>query len=100
METGLPVVSRMTEFEQLQMWHAGDSRHHKALGCVPDFSCCRPELQASVAERDRFMSGYISGQGKADSADTLVGLVAVALMRLKFAERLLYLCGGHLKRGP
>ena len=40
----------------LQRWADGDPVHnHEDGACVPDFSCCIPELAAPKDERDAFM---------------------------------------------
>lgn len=39
--------------EQLKRWADGESIH--AGQCCPDFSCCKPELQAPEAERKLFV---------------------------------------------
>lgn len=47
----------MTSEEQLRRWVAGEPIHRGSLEageCCPDFSCCRPELLAPTAERERF----------------------------------------------
>ena len=47
----------MTCDEQLQKWLAGESIHNKERDeCCPDFSCCKPELLATLEERQLFTS--------------------------------------------
>jgi hypothetical protein len=48
--------------EQLATWFAGKPEHHGERGtpvsrCVPDFSCCRPELLSPVLARLRYIEG-------------------------------------------
>jgi len=43
----------VTYQEQLERWAAGESIH--AEQCVPDFSCCKPELQAPELVRREFL---------------------------------------------
>lgn len=50
-----------TNFEQLHLWVKGESVHARTGSpppndweCCPDFSCCKPELQAPEAERRAF----------------------------------------------
>jgi hypothetical protein len=48
--------------DQLATWFAGHPEHHGEHGsarsrCVPDFSCCRPEMLSPPEERLRFIEG-------------------------------------------
>lgn len=48
----------MTPQEQMELWVKGESIHNDERDeCCPDFSCCKPELLASVAVRERFRDG-------------------------------------------
>ena len=47
----------VTEADQLELWLMGKSIHTED-GCVPDFSCCAPSLQASLEERWIFVNSY------------------------------------------
>lgn len=51
-----------TSSEQLHLWVKGESVHARTGSpppdnwqCCPDFSCCKPELKAPVAERRAFV---------------------------------------------
>ena len=51
----------MEHAEQLRLWVAGESVHNGVPKdpegeCCPDFSCCKPELQAPKEEREHFAS--------------------------------------------
>lgn len=46
----------MTYLEQLEGWLNGEPKHGDQ--CVPDFSCCRPELLAPKEVREVFMQAY------------------------------------------
>jgi len=49
----------MTPMEQIQYWVKGKPIHDIDTGlCVPDFSCCFPQLLASQLERDLFYRAY------------------------------------------
>lgn len=88
----------MTEFEHLSRWVEGESVHDDERGvCVPDFSCCYPALRASDDERCRFLSAFISAEGKPNSEDTLMGMCMMASLRLVFLERLVKLLGTYLE---
>ena len=45
----------MTHDEQIKAWVEGRSLHSFTEGeCVPDFSCCQPDLKVDEATRRRF----------------------------------------------
>lgn len=51
-----------TTGEQLRLWVSGESVHKNlpemnTYECCPDFSCCKPELQAPVEVRQAFAVG-------------------------------------------
>lgn len=49
----------MTAEEQLEKWLKGISVHNEdRQECCPDFSCCSPELLASVEERIDFVNAH------------------------------------------
>ena len=54
-------VTAMTHAEQLERWANGESVH---IGdrCTPDFSCCKPALQATEEIRRAFMAAPRSSQ--------------------------------------
>ena len=46
----------MTPEEQMMKWLEGNSIHDMERDeCCPDFSCCKPELQADEATRRQFV---------------------------------------------
>ena len=50
----------MTVDEQLKFWLSGKSIHNQDRDeCCPDFSCCRPELQAPKEVREIFYMAYL-----------------------------------------
>lgn len=49
----------MTVDDQLKSWLAGNSIHNSERHeCCPDFSCCHPELLASLEERTDFVNAH------------------------------------------
>ena len=89
----------MTEFKQLTLWVAGHSVHDDERGmCCPDFSCCRPQLQADQVTRWRFMSAYISACGRPGNEDTVSGQAMVIGMLNGFLERLVRGLGAYVVR--
>lgn len=62
----------MTYDEQLKLWVEGKSFHNRDRDeCCPDFSCCKPELQAprevreafvaaSPRQRDKFLMSFLA----------------------------------------
>lgn len=45
----------MTPEQQLEQWLVGVSLHNQDRDeCCPDFSCCRPKLQADLEQRQKF----------------------------------------------
>lgn len=58
-----PLMHDISHETQLKEWLGGHSLHRKlpppVLGgeCVPDFSCCMPDLLASLEERKAYMAG-------------------------------------------
>lgn len=50
----------MTQLEQLERWLAGESVHVDDV-CVPDFSCCTPELRADKATRQAYADAFRIG---------------------------------------
>ena len=43
---------------QLRLWVQGCSSHNEVDDeCTPDFSCCKPQLKASIEDRKRFVAG-------------------------------------------
>lgn len=47
----------VTYDEQLTLWVAGESVHGDQ--CVPDFSCCEPDLKADAIVRKAFQEGSV-----------------------------------------
>lgn len=53
----------MTSHEQLKKWMEGESVHDKEYNtCVPDFSCCKPELLADKPTRQMFYHAVLHNQ--------------------------------------
>jgi hypothetical protein len=53
----------MTCDEQLERWVRGESIHNPTRDeCCPDFSCCRPELQADQNTREAFKRANQAGR--------------------------------------
>lgn len=78
----------MTSDEQVRLWLEGKSVHEGSPGkgeCCPDFSCCRPEFQASREDRERFAKAYFAGDEDA-KMEMLMGFLARA-MDLEFGDR-------------
>ena len=51
-------MSDLTVEDQLAAWLDGDSKCPNTQdSCCPDFSCCRPELQAPIETRQAFVNG-------------------------------------------
>jgi len=50
----------MDRTEQLKRWLAGDPQHDDRNECVPDYSCCHPELAASQEARDAYWEAHAS----------------------------------------
>jgi len=48
----------MDRTEQLRRWLAGDSQHDDRNECVPDYSCCHPELATSHEARQAYMEAH------------------------------------------
>lgn len=49
----------MTLLEQLELWVKGESIHNTERDeCCPDFSCCRPAVQASPEDREAFYKAF------------------------------------------
>ena len=48
----------ITSDEQLAWWVAGKLVHNEGGECCPDFSCCQPDLLASVKERKAFQRAH------------------------------------------
>lgn len=47
---------------QLEEWVKGTSVHDdEANICVPDFSCCRPNLGINLEDRQEFMDHWLAG---------------------------------------
>ena len=64
--------------EQLARWVAGDPVHNASRGeCCPDFSCCQPQLLASLDVRQRFKRACDEGDEQAKMA-MLGGFLATA----------------------
>ena len=71
----------MTSDEQLRLWVAGTSVHNETTGeCVPDFSCCKPELQSSQETREAFMRANKEERMK------FLGMFLGAALQIMFGE--------------
>lgn len=52
----------MNRLVQICLWYQGVSLHdYRHNDCVPDFSCCRPELLAQREEREMYLIAYVTG---------------------------------------
>ena len=73
----------MTHDEQVKLWVEGKSIHGAGEydECCPDFSCCRPELQASREDRERFAKASFAGDEK-----TTMGMLMDFLARSMTVE--------------
>lgn len=70
----------MTPDEQLDLWLKGESVHNPDRDeCCPDFSCCKPDLVASQAEKEAFVAAYKIGDEQSTTA--LLAGFAGALLR-------------------
>jgi len=53
----------MTHGEQLRLWLKGNSVHNVETNeCVPDFSCCIPECEASQEDKLTFCEAWVGGR--------------------------------------
>lgn len=57
----------MTDDEQVKLWVEGKSVHGSGeyKECCPDFSCCRPELQAPKEDREKYAAAHFGGDEEA-----------------------------------
>lgn len=68
---------REREQRQLRLWVRGRSRHDLVSDtCCPDYSCCRPELQAPLELREHYAALVTQGD-----------LWGVLRLRLAFLQR-------------
>ncbi len=75
-----PSSRTLTRERQLRAWHAGVSRCPNMHGeCCPDFSCCRPQLAWSRAQRGAFIAA-----GPAEREQMLLGVLGNAMTSLGF----------------
>lgn len=66
-----------TDF-QLDTWLRGVPLHdHDTNSCVPDFSCCHPQLLAPFEERVLFIEAWRTGRG-----DICNGMLLIFLSKL------------------
>lgn len=49
----------MAPIERLKKWVEGECIHVDGEDCLPDFSCCKPELLAPKEERELFLKLWI-----------------------------------------
>lgn len=68
-------MDRMT---QIIRWVAGQAEHDDRDGHVPDYSCCRSELQAPQEQREMYLKAYL-----------LDDLVTLKRMDLRFMRLML-----------
>ena len=55
----------MTRLIQLSLWVEGRSVHdHSRDECVPDYSCCRPQLAVPKEEREMYLRAHLDGDQK------------------------------------
>lgn len=92
-----PKKSKMTgDVLQLDAWVDGASLHLKRSGgsgreCVPDFSCCFPDLLAPRAVRAKYRRAYLSGDFQTMNAmraffHTAVAQKLAPALPVEFAE--------------
>jgi hypothetical protein len=55
---------RQRKKRRLKLWVDGILIHIDGDDCLPDFSCCRPELLAPKEERELFVKLYFAGKHK------------------------------------
>ena len=80
----------MTSDEQLKKWVAGESVHNGPHGegeCCPDFSCCKPNLQAAPEIRQAFAASDSKQRYK-----FLGGFLAAAISAMGGKD--IYVAGG------
>lgn len=89
----------MTSDEQVRLWRDGKSVH--GPGCIPgdgglccpDFSCCRPEFQASREDREKFAKAHFAGDDKTTDG-MLMGFLNRAI-RIECGDKKVHVTGGH-----
>ncbi len=53
---------RARQEHQLRQWLRGRSTHdYRTDTCCPDYSCCHPELQAPLEQREHYYTLYQQG---------------------------------------
>lgn len=55
---------RKRKKRRLRLWVDGTYIHFPGDDCLPDFSCCKPELAAPKEERELFVKLYFAGKHK------------------------------------
>lgn len=80
----------MTCDKQVKLWVEGKSIHKgnkddKGSKCCPDFSCCRPEFQASREEREKYAAAHFGGDEESRMG-MLMGFLGRA-MRIEYGEK-------------
>jgi hypothetical protein len=76
----------MTHEEQLQKWLEGDSIHNAEFDeCTPDFSCCTPETQAPLEERELFVNAYRSKDDQ--TVGRMLGMFLGRAIKRAFPEK-------------
>lgn len=79
----------MDDFVQLCRWAAGEPVHDmERNGCVPDFSCCRPELLVPLEVRELYVQWYLK-QSDDDPDVAAEAQARVESMQVNFVGRLL-----------
>ncbi len=80
----------MTDDEQMRMWVDGNSVHRHFEGggqCVPDFSCCRPELQQPDNVRRAFAAA-----GEMERTGFLMNFLGAMIARC--SDKRVHIAGG------
>lgn len=73
--------------QQLKMWVEGRSYHNLIHDlCVPDFSCCHPEMKQEKIVRECFYLAYL--QKKAVIWEALLLMFTEAMMAKETGERI------------
>lgn len=75
----------MSPDEQVERWVTGESVHNDERGeCCPDFSCCKPELQAPEDVRQAFAMAFHTDPS---ATHLLLGSFLGAALKMALAEK-------------